>query len=392
MKEGWEYKKLGEVCSIERGGSPRPISDYITDAENGINWIKIGDAVEGSKYIMSTAEKIKPEGMKKSRLVHKGDFILSNSMSFGKPYILGVDGCIHDGWLVIHDDSNTFNKDFLYYYLGSPTIYSEFKRLAVGGVVNNLNSNLVRGVKVAIPPLSQQQHIVEELDLLSSIIEKKKAQLNELDNMAQSLFYEMFGESSNWECKQLKEITTKMGSGATPRGGNQSYKEDGVSLIRSLNVHNGHFKYDDLAHIDEQQASQLDNVTIKENDVLLNITGASVARCCIVPTDILPARVNQHVSILRVKETLLNSTYLCHCLISPNSQAELLIMSKSNAATREALPKATLEKYLVPIPPLDLQNQFAEKVQAIEHQKELIEKSIKEVETLFNSRMDYYFN
>ena len=194
MKEGWEYKKLGEVCSIERGGSPRPISDYITDAENGINWIKIGDAVEGSKYIMSTAEKIKPEGMKKSRFVHKGDFILSNSMSFGKPYILGVDGCIHDGWLVIHDDSNTFNKDFLYYYLGSPTIYSEFKRLAVGGVVNNLNSNLVRGVKVAIPPLSEQQHIVEELDLLSSIIEKKKAQLNELDNLAQSLFYEMFGD------------------------------------------------------------------------------------------------------------------------------------------------------------------------------------------------------
>ena len=150
-------KKLGEVCSIERGGSPRPITDYITDAENGINWIKIGDAVEGSKYIMTTAERIKPEGMKKSRFVHKGDFILSNSMSFGKPYILGVDGCIHDGWLVIHDDNDVFDKSYLYYYLSSPTLYGEFKRLAVGGVVNNLNSKLVRGVKVAIPPLELQK-------------------------------------------------------------------------------------------------------------------------------------------------------------------------------------------------------------------------------------------
>ena len=150
-------KKLGEVCSIERGGSPRPITDYITDAENGINWIKIGDAVEVSKYIMTTAERIKPEGMKKSRFVHKGDFILSNSMSFGKPYILGVDGCIHDGWLVIHDDNDVFDKSYLYYYLSSPTLYGEFKRLAVGGVVNNLNSKLVRGVKVAIPPLELQK-------------------------------------------------------------------------------------------------------------------------------------------------------------------------------------------------------------------------------------------
>ena len=177
---------MGEVCSIERGGSPRPISDYITNAENGINWIKIGDAVEGSKYIMSTAEKIKPEGMKKSRFVHKGDFILSNSMSFGKPYILGVDGCIHDGWLVIHDDSNTFNKNFLYYYLGSPTIYSEFKRLAVGGVVNNLNSNLVRGVKVAIPPLELQKLFAQKERAIEHQKELIKQSIKEVETLFNS--------------------------------------------------------------------------------------------------------------------------------------------------------------------------------------------------------------
>ena len=156
MKRNWEYKKLGEVCTIERGGSPRPIEKFITDDPNGLNWIKIGDAVEGSKYITSTKEKIKPEGLKKTRLVHKGDFILSNSMSFGRPYILDIDGCIHDGWLVIHDENKVFDKIYLYYLLSSPNMYSEFKRLAVGGVVNNLNSQLVRNVSVAIPPLEEQ--------------------------------------------------------------------------------------------------------------------------------------------------------------------------------------------------------------------------------------------
>ena len=108
MKEGWCIKKLGDVCVIERGGSPRPINKYITEDSKGINWIKIGDAKNGSKYITSTKEKIISEGVKKSRYVYKGDLLLSNSMSFGHPYILDIEGCIHDGWLVIHDVHNTF--------------------------------------------------------------------------------------------------------------------------------------------------------------------------------------------------------------------------------------------------------------------------------------------
>ena len=166
MKEGWEYKKLGEVCSIERGGSPRPISDYITDAENGINWIKIGDAVEGSKYIMATAEKIKPEGMKKSRFVHKGDFILSNSMSFGKPYILGVDGCIHDGWLVISQSSEVFFHDYLYWILSSAYAYFQFCGQVSGAVVKNLNSDKVANSVFPLPPLAEQKRIVQKLNVI----------------------------------------------------------------------------------------------------------------------------------------------------------------------------------------------------------------------------------
>lgn len=164
--KGWEVKKLGEVCDVARGGSPRPISAYITDGTNGINWIKIGDAVEGSMFITSTKEKIKPEGLKKTRYVHKGDFILSNSMSFGKPYILNIEGCIHDGWLVIHDKYNVFNKEFLYYMLAHPSMYLQFKNLAVGGVVSNLNSNLVRNTTIFIPSIKDQQFFSKKIDAI----------------------------------------------------------------------------------------------------------------------------------------------------------------------------------------------------------------------------------
>ena len=117
IPNSWCWSRLGDINNIARGGSPRPIKDYLTNDENGINWIKIGDTTKDGKYIDSVKEKIRPEGMNKSRFVHKGDFLLTNSMSFGRPYILNVDGCIHDGWLVINDDFKVFDQDFLYYLL-----------------------------------------------------------------------------------------------------------------------------------------------------------------------------------------------------------------------------------------------------------------------------------
>ena len=182
--KGWDVKKIGEVCIVERGGSPRPINAFITDDENGVNWIKIGDATEGSRFITSTKEKIIPEGVRKSRMVYKGDFILSNSMSFGRPYIMGVDGCIHDGWLVLRDKDNVFDKTYLYYYLGSSYVYQEFKRLAVGGVVNNLNSELVRGVRVAIPALNIQQDFASKIES----IEKQKGLIAQSIKETETLF------------------------------------------------------------------------------------------------------------------------------------------------------------------------------------------------------------
>lgn len=149
-------RPLGEVCTVERGGSPRPIASFVTDSEDGINWIKIGDA-DGTRYISSTAEKIIPEGVRKSRMVQTGDLILSNSMSFGHPYILKIDGCIHDGWLVLHFDKTVFDALYLQTYLGLPAVYAIFETMAAGGVVNNLNSEIVKKLPVIVPAIELQK-------------------------------------------------------------------------------------------------------------------------------------------------------------------------------------------------------------------------------------------
>ena len=160
-----QKRKFGNIASIQRGASPRPISQFITNDMDGVNWIKIGDVDKESKYITKSKEKITIDGSKKSRKVKKGDFILSNSMSFGRPYILAIDGCIHDGWLSISDFEDVFISDFLYYLLNSNDIQNEFrKKASFGGAVQNLNADIVRGIELHIPSKDDQQKIISFLD------------------------------------------------------------------------------------------------------------------------------------------------------------------------------------------------------------------------------------
>ena len=163
---------------------------------------------------------------------------------------------------------------------------------------------------------------------------------------------------NNWPMVRLGDITTKIGSGATPRGGKNSYKEEGIALIRSLNVYDFEFDKNDLAFIDEQQASLLANVEVKQNDILLNITGASVARCCMVPDWVLPARVNQHVSIVRTDPLRANPNYVLYTLNSHRYKHHLLTLAQGGA-TRQALTKGTISDFEIPIPPLTIQHRIA---------------------------------
>lgn len=166
IPSSWEWVRLGSICEIARGGSPRPIKAFITNRPDGINWIKIGDTDKGGKYINSTKERIIAEGVNKSRFVHAGDFLLTNSMSFGRPYILNIDGCIHDGWLVISNYQTIYNKDFLYYMLSSTFAYYQFCDVVSGAVVKNLNSDKVAASLFPVPPMIEQKRIVARISEL----------------------------------------------------------------------------------------------------------------------------------------------------------------------------------------------------------------------------------
>ena len=172
IPDSWKWVKLNDLAEIARGGSPRPIQDYITDNQDGINWIKIGDTSEKSKYITSSKEKIKPEGKKHSRYVHAGDFLLTNSMSFGRPYILKIDGCIHDGWLVFANIKECLLQDYLYYALSSAYIYETFSNVAAGSTVKNLKSDTVKQVDFPLPPLSEQKRIVEAIENMYEVLDQ----------------------------------------------------------------------------------------------------------------------------------------------------------------------------------------------------------------------------
>ena len=171
VPENWAWCRLGDVNNIARGGSPRPIQNYLTDSKDGINWIKIGDTEKGGKYIFSTQEKIIKEGIKKSRFVNADDFLLTNSMSFGRPYILKTNGCIHDGWLVISIEKRLLNVDFMYYLLSSDFMYEQFSNTAVGSTVKNLKTETVQKTPFPIPPLGEQKRIVQKIETIFKILD-----------------------------------------------------------------------------------------------------------------------------------------------------------------------------------------------------------------------------
>ena len=172
-----EWKELQDVSSIVRGASPRPIKNFLSDKSEGIPWIKIGDADPNDKYIVSTAEFINKQGASKSRFLKKGSFILSNSMSFGRPYILAIDGCIHDGWIAISDYERQINADYLYYVLKTANVKKYWSMSANNGAVSNLNADIVRGTIIPIPSLCAQQEIVEILDTFEAMIANIKEEI-----------------------------------------------------------------------------------------------------------------------------------------------------------------------------------------------------------------------
>ena len=315
MKEGWEYRRMDEVCSIARGGSPRPIKDYITNDPNGLNWIKIGDTDMGGKYIYSTKEKIKPEGLKKSRWVEEDEFLLSNSMSFGRPYILKTNGCIHDGWLVLRDYQKYLNIDFFYYVLSSENVQRQFRIKAQGSTVSNLNTDRVASVTIPIPPLSEQQSIVDYLDLAYAKIDAMKAnaekRLNEAKALFQASLKKMLEPKEGWEEMRLSELVNIINGYAFPSkafGDNQDLK-----VVKITNVGVGSFIEDNSTL---PQKMYIQEVSLKEGDIVIALTRTIISdglKRAIIPTSYDGAMLNQRVASLRYNGKI-NMSFLYYYL------------------------------------------------------------------------------
>lgn len=245
--------------------------------------------------------------------------------------------------------------EFLMMWFSRKEFDREVTFWAVGGVRGSLTWEDFENLNIPVPPIEKQRKIVAEYQAVEQRIENNRRLVAALEDAAKTIYRKMFVDNINpnnlpqgWRMGTIRGFCSKIASGATPSGGKGSYKKNGIALIRSMNVHDYHFYYSDLAKIDQAQAEKLNNVVVEKNDILFNITGVSVARCCRVPNYILPARVNQHVMILRPKHKL-SSAYLLMTLLNTKNKAELLGISE-RGSTREAITKKDIEDFLILIP------------------------------------------
>lgn len=357
---GVEYKKFGECATIVRGASPRPIKNFITTESTGINWIKIGDVKQGDKYITSTAEKITKDGARKSRFVKQGDFILSNSMSFGRPYILKIDGCIHDGWLAISDFSNKYLSDFLYHLLNSNSCQYEMrKRASFGGAVQNLNADIVRELVLPVPPLPVQEKIVRILDSFTSLTAELQAELQ-----ARQKQYEYYrdqlltfdvrgGGTSEVQWKTLGEVSDIISG--FPFDSSQ-FTESGIRLMRGMNVKRGKLDFSESNNRYWSSYDGLEKYLLDTNDIVIAMDGSLVGKSFgVVTKPQLPLLLVQRVARIRV--TGANSRYVYHCVV--NSFSSYVDSKKTEGAVPHISLK-DISKFKIPTPPITIQNRIAE--------------------------------
>ena len=342
---------------------------------------------------------VSPNSVDDKYLLNDGDVLFARTgATVGKTYLYrsSAGRCIYAGFLIrVVPNQKIIRPDYLYYFTKSPQ-YKGFVKNSMKIVAQpNINAKQYGDLEFNVPLLEEQDLIIKKLNTISSLIILRRTELTRLDELIKARFVEMFGDpiSNNFGWKQvlLREVTSKIGSGATPRGGKESYQTEGITLIRSMNVHDGRFEYKDLAHITDEQATQLNNVIVKEGDVFINITGASVARSCIVPSNALPARVNQHVAIIRCIYGRLHPVFVNYMFLNDRFKRRLLDIGDSGGATRQAITKQQLENLVVILPPMILQHKFAAFVAQIDKSKVAVQKSLDKTQQLFDSLMQKYF-
>jgi len=323
IPEDWRVCQLGEVCSVLRGGSPRPIENYLTNREDGINWIKIGDVGAGAKYIDATSEKILQSGISRSRYVQPGDFLLSNSMSFGRPYILRTEGCIHDGWLVIGDYQESFSTEYLYYCLSSNGVLSQYARFAAGSSVLNLNKDIVSKVHVAIPEPKEQRSISEVLGDLDNLLGELEELITKKRNIKQAAMQELLtgkrrlpGFEGEWEMKKLGDTASLKARIGWQGLTTAEYLDSGdFYLVTGTEIEKGRVSWHDCHYVDEARYKQDKFIQLRPRDVLVTKDG-TIGKIALVTDLPGPATLNSGIFVIRPTENSFNPEFFYYLLCS----------------------------------------------------------------------------
>ena len=360
---------LGKVCDIYNGNSINANykKTHFEGLAEGFPFIATKDVSFNGLVDYDNGVKIPFDT--KYKKAHRGSVLICAEGGSAGRKIARIDQtvCFGNKLFCLVPKDNSLIQDFLYYYLLSESFQDQFKE-SIAGLIGGVSSSKIKAFNITFPSIDEQRRIVERLKSTFDKIDEMQKNAEQAYEEAKAIYLKQLELAmtprKGWKEAKLKALCSKIGSGATPRGGKKIYISEGCSLIRSLNVHKTFFKYDELAHITDQAAQALKGVTIHENDVLFNITGASIARCCVVPSDILPARVNQHVSILRTDGSEILPDFLCYVLNSPQHQKSLLAIGE-NGATRQAITKADLEGHLVRYPDIKEQKLIVEKLKTL---------------------------
>lgn len=377
IPEGWETIKLKNIASIVRGGSPRPIEAYMSDNDNDVNWIRISDTEKGSKYITHACRKLISSGISKSRFIKRGSLILTNSMSFGEPYILAIDGCIHDGW-VAFSDFTKIDKEFLYYFLVSPLAKLQFEQQVDGGVVKNLNIDKIGDTIILLPPYNEQNKIIAYLDCFTSnidlLLSKTISSIEEYKKLKQAVItqavtkgvrgkremkdsgVEWIGEiPAEWRKTQLRHCAT-IKSGITL---GKSYSKDTVLIerpyLRVANVQGGYVDLNDLATIEVTPDEDL-KYRLHSGDVLMTEGGDrdKLGRGCVWHGEIEPCLHQNHVFAVQTNETILLPEFLEYLTASDvgRSYFDVTAIKTTNLACTSS---SKVLAFTIPLPPIEEQ-------------------------------------
>lgn len=393
MKQDWKYTKLSDVCHITSGYTPKS-NELLTNGD--IPYYKVADMnTIGNEVYLDYTQLYKNTPCK---TFAKGSIVFPKNgaaIATNKKRVLK-----HESIVDLNTAAATFtnevNNIFGYYWFKN----IDFKNFTRGGALPTLDIKTLKESTFPLPSLEEQTYIVSELNRINRLIEIKKSQLNDFEILSQSLFSEMFGDpvanNKGWEVKKLKDISCLICNGNTPKGGSEVYVDTGFLFLRSQNVWKNRIELGDVAYIDEATHKSLKKSSLKHNDLLITKTGrintenSSLGRTALFVGEDNSANINGHVYLVRLKDGMVHK-YVLYILIS-NSYRELIRKTCVGGIDKRQLNKDHIEDFPIIFPPIELQKKYVERVELIEKQKEQVSSTIKDLETLLASRMQYWFD